>query len=103
MDSIKRAAKVMRKALLKLDFGLQDKFCDAEELKHLWFTTRMSDELISFFSVQGRRERGGGGRGGSARPPPTPTISSSEIFFPRKNGNDKVFTGEEYMRLEFIY
>ena len=51
MDSIKKAAKVMREALLKLDVGLQDKFCDAEELKHLWFTTRMPDELISFFSV----------------------------------------------------
>ena len=80
MDSIKRAAKVMRKALLKLDFGLQDKFCDAEELKHLWFTTRMSDELISFFSVQGRRERGGAGGGAPDRPPP-PLFPRAKFFF----------------------
>ena len=39
---------------------------------------------------QGRRERGES-RGGS------------KIFFPRKIGNQKIFTGEEYMRLEFIY
>ena len=70
----------MRKALLKLDFGLQDKFCDAEELKHLWFTTRMSDELISFFSVQGRRERVGAGGGAPDRPPP-PLFPRAKFFF----------------------
>ena len=70
----------MRKALLKLDFGLQDKFCDAEELKHLWFTTRMSDELISFFSVQGRRERGGG-RGGERQTAPHPHYFLERNFF----------------------
>ena len=30
-------------------------------------------------------------------------ISWSKRFFPRKIGNHKIFTGEEYMRLEFIY
>ena len=70
----------MRKALLKLDFGLQDKFCDAEELKHLWFTTRMSDELISFFSVQGRRERGGAG-GGERQTAPHPHYFLERNFF----------------------
>ena len=42
MASIKRAAKGIRKALVK-----GDKFCDAEELKHSWSATRMLDELIS--------------------------------------------------------
>ena len=41
MGSIKRAAKGIKKALLK-----GDKFSDAEELKHSWSATRMLDELI---------------------------------------------------------
>ena len=36
---------------MEVDFGLNDRFCDAEELKHPWSTTRMPDELISFFST----------------------------------------------------
>ena len=35
MDNIKRAAKAIRETLLKADFGLQEKSCDAEKLKHL--------------------------------------------------------------------
>ena len=31
LDSVKVAAKVIRSKLLNVDFGLQDKFCDAEE------------------------------------------------------------------------
>ena len=46
---------------------------------------------------QGRRERGES-RGGKIF-----SIFWSKIFFPRKIGNQKIFTGEEYMRLEFIY
>ena len=38
----------------------------------------------------------GGQEGGS-------TISWRKFFFPRKIGNCKIFTGEEHMRLEFIY
>ena len=51
MDSIKRAGKAVMEAFLKVDFGLQDKSCDAEELKNSCSTTRMPDGLISFFSV----------------------------------------------------
>ena len=51
MDNIKSAAKTIREALVKIDFGLQDKFCDAKELKHSLSTTRMPDELTSFFSA----------------------------------------------------
>ena len=33
-DVIKEAAKILRDALTEVNFGLDDKFCDAEELKH---------------------------------------------------------------------
>ena len=36
--------------LLNIDFGLQDKFCDAKELKLAWRTTKIPDELLVFFS-----------------------------------------------------
>ena len=35
MENIKRAAKAIREALLKADFDLQEKSCDAEKLKDL--------------------------------------------------------------------
>ena len=47
--------------------------------------------------ILGRREVGG--QGGSNPPP----FSWSKIVFPLKIGNHKIFTGEEYKRLEFIY
>ena len=50
LDSVKVAAKVIRSKLLNVDFGLQDKFCDAEELKHSWRTTKIPDELLIFFA-----------------------------------------------------
>ena len=36
INKIKSAAKIIRQSLLQIDFGLQDKFCDAEELKFAW-------------------------------------------------------------------
>ena len=50
LDSVKVAAKVIRSKLFNVDFGLQDKFCDAEELKHSLRTTKIPDELLSFFA-----------------------------------------------------
>ena len=50
LDSIKSAAKIIRDKLLNIDFGLHDKFCDAEELKLAWRTTKIPDELLAFFS-----------------------------------------------------
>ena len=32
-----------------------------------------------------------------------PPFPGAKFFFSRKIGNHKIFTGEEYMRLEFIY
>ena len=47
MDNIKSAAKAIREALTKIDFG---KFCDTEELKHSWSTTKMPGKLTLLFS-----------------------------------------------------
>ena len=33
IDTITSAAKLIRESLKNIDFGLQDKFCDSEELK----------------------------------------------------------------------
>ena len=43
LDSVKSAAQTIRDKLLNVDFGLQDKFCDAEELKMAWRTTKILD------------------------------------------------------------
>ena len=43
LDSVKSAAQTIRDKLLNVDFGLQDKFCDAEELKMAWGTTKILD------------------------------------------------------------
>ena len=51
LDTTKEVANKIRKCLLKMDFGLNNSFCDAEELKHSWRNTAMPDELITFFST----------------------------------------------------
>ena len=51
LDTIKSAATAIRQSLEAVDFGLHDRFGDAEELKRLWRTTKMPDELLSFFSL----------------------------------------------------
>ena len=43
LDSVKSAAQTIRDKLLNVDSGLQDKFCDAEELKMAWGTTKILD------------------------------------------------------------
>ena len=50
--------------------------------------------------LQSRRERGGWGTPPPTPPPPFP---GAKFFFPRKIETHKIFTCEEYMRLEFIY
>ena len=50
LDGVKSAARIIGDKLLNIDFGLQDKFCDAEELKLAWRTTKIPDELLVFFS-----------------------------------------------------
>ena len=50
LDTIKSGAKLTRTALKQVDFKLQDRFCDAEELKQSWLNTKIPDELLTFFS-----------------------------------------------------
>ena len=45
LDGIKIAAQKLRKSLLSFDFELNDKFCDAGELKEAWENKSMSDEF----------------------------------------------------------
>ena len=32
-------------------FNLDDKFCDADDLKHSWYQTKIPDEIVGFFST----------------------------------------------------
>ena len=50
LDGVKSAVQTIRDKLLNVDFGLQDEFCDAEELKLAWKTTKISNEVLDFFS-----------------------------------------------------
>ena len=51
LDNIKTAAATIRQSLLGLDFGLDDKFCDVEELKEAWRKKVMPNVLLTFFST----------------------------------------------------
>ena len=46
----KQVGELIRKKLLEVDFGLEDKFCDSADLKDAWENTRMPETLIEFFS-----------------------------------------------------
>ena len=51
LDNIKTAAATIRQSLLDLDFGLDDKFCDAEELKEASRKKVMPDVLLTFSTL----------------------------------------------------
>ncbi|KAG8196934.1 hypothetical protein JTE90_027637 [Oedothorax gibbosus] len=51
VDNIKTAAKEIREALQKVDFGLTNKFCDSDELITSWMTTEMPDEMLTILST----------------------------------------------------
>ena len=51
IDATKLVAKKIRKCLVDIDFGLNERFCDAEDLKESWEKTLMPDELITFLST----------------------------------------------------
>ena len=51
IDCVKNAAEHVRKVLLNVDFGLEDKFCDAQELKDSHSNTQIQDVLLSFFAT----------------------------------------------------
>ena len=50
IDIMKEAGKSIRNVLKDIEFSLQDKFCDAEELKISWENATIPDELATFFS-----------------------------------------------------
>ena len=49
MNVIRLADEILKEALEKVDFKLDDRFCDGNELKDSWRTTRMPDQLLTFF------------------------------------------------------
>ena len=51
LDVLKEAGTLLRTLLKDVDFGLTDKFCDAEQLKESWEKTQMPDGLLTFFSA----------------------------------------------------
>ena len=50
LDCVKNAAEHIRKVLLNVDFGLEDGFCDAQELKNSYSNTQLPGVLLKFFA-----------------------------------------------------
>ena len=50
LDCVKNAAEHIRKVLLNVDFGLEDGFCDAQELKNSYSNTQLPGVLLTFFA-----------------------------------------------------
>ena len=50
-DIIRAAALELRKALLNLDFQLDDNYCDAHELEYTWRNTAIPETFITFLSA----------------------------------------------------
>ena len=51
IDVVKSAAIEIRKSLLDVNFGLENCFCDANQLKQSWNETKIPDVLLSFFAT----------------------------------------------------
>ena len=51
MNTVKIAAQTIRKCLLEADFGLEDKYYDAQKLNHSWKGMVLPAGLGAFFSV----------------------------------------------------
>ena len=50
LDCVKNAAEHIRKVLLNVEFRLEDRFCDAQELKNSYSNTQIPDLLLTFFT-----------------------------------------------------
>ena len=48
---LREAGIQLREALLNVDFGLQDSFCDSTDLKESWENSKMPSPLLTFFSA----------------------------------------------------
>ena len=51
LNTVKMTTQTIRKCLLEDDFGLEDKYCDAQELNHSWKDIVLPTGLGAFFSV----------------------------------------------------
>ena len=50
-DVIIECATILRNLLLNVDFGLQDKFCDAHDIESAWNGTEVPEDLLGFFGA----------------------------------------------------
>ena len=50
LDILRESGTLLRELLQDVDFGLDDKFCDDEEIKNSWENTHMPEGLLTFFS-----------------------------------------------------
>ena len=48
--ALKRNAKILRDAVTEFDFGLDDKICDAQELKNAWTSTKVPYVVLTLLS-----------------------------------------------------
>jgi len=50
-DPIKQCAELIRQSLLDTDFELNDRFCDANDLKTSWNNVNIPEPLLKFFEA----------------------------------------------------
>ena len=50
MNVVMACGEILRKAIKKVDFKLEDTFCDGNELKESWESTQLPEQLLTFFS-----------------------------------------------------
>ena len=50
-DPINECATFLRNSLLSVDFGLQDKLCDAHDLESAWNGTEVPEDVLRYFSA----------------------------------------------------
>lgn len=50
-DPIRQCGEVIRQCLMDYDFGLQDRFCDANDLKQAWKSMRIPNVLLKFLGT----------------------------------------------------
>lgn len=50
-DPIRQCAALIRQSLMEVDFDLQDRFCDTNDLKRAWNTTTIPESLLKFLAT----------------------------------------------------
>lgn len=50
-NPVAECTTLLREALQKVDFGLNDKFCDAQDLRNSWMESKVSEVSVIFFST----------------------------------------------------